>query len=176
MRLDWSDVRLANGNPHIIVQKGKVKKRSKSRRIVEPLPDNLKAWMASHAKPQGPVWNWSEPLLYKRLQKLAAKAETLLRKTNPKACLEWKSNALRHSFISYRMASVKNENRVAIEAGNSPQMIFSNYRELVTEQDAQRWFAIMPSQKPNRKGRKLALPVQTRKASKAQVQTVAVKV
>jgi hypothetical protein len=35
----------------------------------------------------------------------------------------WKRNGLRHSFISYRIAPVKNENTVSLEAGNSPQMI-----------------------------------------------------
>jgi hypothetical protein len=57
---------------------------------------------------------------------------------------EWKHNGLRHSFISYRVALVKNVNQVALEAGNSPQVIFSNYRELVTPQDAKAWFAITP--------------------------------
>ena len=36
--------------------------------------------------------------------------------------LAWKHNALRHSFISYRVA------KVSLEAGNSPRMVFSNYR------------------------------------------------
>jgi len=35
----------------------------------------------------------------------------------------WKHNALRHSFISYRLAAVQNTAQVALEAGNSPQMI-----------------------------------------------------
>jgi hypothetical protein len=56
----------------------------------------------------------------------------------------WKHNGLRHSFISYRVAAIKNVAQVALEAGNSPAMIFSNYRELVTPQDAKGWFAIVP--------------------------------
>jgi hypothetical protein len=42
----------------------------------------------------------------------------------------------------------KNENQVALEAGNSPQMIFSNYRQLVTESDARTWFSIVPGAGP----------------------------
>ncbi len=61
-----------------------------------------------------------------------------------KAGVDWKRNGLRHSFISYRMALVKNENTMALEAGNSPQMIFSHYRELVTESEAEEWFSIFP--------------------------------
>ena len=37
-----------------------------------------------------------------------------------------------HSFISYRLAMLGDENRVAMEAGHSPAMIYRNYRVLVT--------------------------------------------
>jgi len=48
----------------------------------------------------------------------------------------WKHNALRHSYISYRVAQIQNVAQVALEAGNSPRMVFSNYRELVRAADA----------------------------------------
>ena len=53
-------------------------------------------------------------------------------------------NGLRHSFISYRLALIQDAAKVALEAGTSPQMIFSNYRELVTADEAQAWFAVAP--------------------------------
>jgi len=56
----------------------------------------------------------------------------------------WKHNALRHSFISYRVAQIQNVAQVALEAGNSPRMVFSNYRELVRAKDAEKWFGITP--------------------------------
>jgi hypothetical protein len=40
-------------------------------------------------------------------------------------------------------------NRVALEAGNSPQMIFRHYRELATPDQAKTWFAIVPSRAAN---------------------------
>lgn len=58
--------------------------------------------------------------------------------------MPWRHNALRHSFCSYRLADVKSAAEVALEAGNSPQMIFQHYRELVTEKAAKAWFAITP--------------------------------
>lgn len=58
--------------------------------------------------------------------------------------VEWKHNALRHSFISYRLAEIQNAAQVALEAGNSPQMIFKHYRELVRPAEAKKWFAIVP--------------------------------
>jgi hypothetical protein len=33
---------------------------------------------------------------------------------------------------------------MALEAGNSPQMIFGHYRELVRAMDAEKWFGITP--------------------------------
>ena len=57
----------------------------------------------------------------------------------------WKQNALRHSFISYRVADIQNVAQVALEAGNSPQMIFQHYRELVRPDAAKAWFAIVPT-------------------------------
>ena len=34
--------------------------------------------------------------------------------------------------------------QVALEAGNSPQMIFAHYRQLVTQAEAMKWFSILP--------------------------------
>ena len=42
------------------------------------------------------------------------------------------------------MADVKSVAQVALEAGNSPHMIFEHYRELVTEKEAKAWFAVTP--------------------------------
>ena len=58
--------------------------------------------------------------------------------------MPWKHNGHRHSFISYRLAVLKDVGQVSLEAGNSPQMVFKHYRQLVRESEAQAWFAIMP--------------------------------
>jgi hypothetical protein len=42
------------------------------------------------------------------------------------------------------VAKIKNVNEVAMEAGNSPDMIFKHYRELVTEKEADAWFGVTP--------------------------------
>lgn len=65
----------------------------------------------------------------------------------------WKHNALRHSFISYRVAQTQDVSRVALEAGNSPGMIFKHYRELVREADGKKWFSIMPKGKAKTKAK-----------------------
>jgi hypothetical protein len=53
---------------------------------------------------------------------------------------------MRHSFISYRIADVKSADQVALEAGNSPSIIFKHYRELTTEAQTEKWFGIMPKE------------------------------
>ena len=60
------------------------------------------------------------------------------------APVRWPRNGLRHSFCSYRLAAIKHVGQVALEAGNSPKVIFSNYRELVRERDAVAWFNVRP--------------------------------
>ncbi len=61
----------------------------------------------------------------------------------------WKKNALRHSFISYRVADIQNVNQVALEAGNSSAIIFQHYRELVRPEEAKKWFGIVPGKPAN---------------------------
>jgi integrase len=63
----------------------------------------------------------------------------------------WKHNGLRHSFISYRVALTQNVAQVALEAGNSPQMIFKHYRELVRPAAAVAWFCVGLSEKERAK-------------------------
>jgi hypothetical protein len=50
------------------------------------------------------------------------------------------------SFISYRIADVKSADQVALEAGNSPSIIFKHYRELTTPEVAKKWFGILPKE------------------------------
>lgn len=128
-RLDWSEVHLDGKERFIEVKAAKAK--TASRRIV-PISDNCAAWLADYVKEAGPVaaFERSDKQLFLYLAKSSGVA--------------WKHNGLRHSFCSYRLAAIKNVPQVALEAGNSPQMIFKHYRQLVTEADAEKWFAIMP--------------------------------
>jgi len=66
------------------------------------------------------------------------------REDGDERAFKWKHNALRHSYISYRVAQTQDVAKVSLEAGNSPQMIFKHYRELVRPKDAEAWFAIRP--------------------------------
>jgi len=124
-RLDWSAVSLERRL--IELRAGQAK--TASRRLV-PISDNLAAWLSQ--ADQTKSLNLSLGMIG-RIHRLA---ESL--------GIQWPPNALRHSYISYRIAEVKNAAQVALEAGNSPAIIFRHYRELVTEEAAREWFGIFP--------------------------------
>ena len=124
MRLDWVDINLERG--FITVSASKAK--TAARRLV-PIQEDLKAWLKSHVQPSGPVVLFCEDRINQFLR-----APGLPRKRN----------ALRHSYISYRMSAIADTPRVVLECGNSPTMIFKHYRELVTPEAATAWFEIMP--------------------------------
>ena len=124
-RLEWSAINFERGI--IEIRAGQAK--TASRRIV-PVSDNLRAWIEPLAR-NGPVIH--TPELYRDVSALAAKLG-----------IEWPRNVLRHSYISYRLPIVKSADAVALEAGNSPAIIFKHYRELATEDQAREWFGIHP--------------------------------
>lgn len=139
-RLDWAKVNLTTG--YITVDASIAK--TNSRRLV-PIATNLKAWLTPHAKKQGPVMPLANvPNAIKRLVDATRPPGVDAEGKPHDPAAPWKHNALRHSFCSYRMAEVKNAAQVALEAGNSPRMIFEHYRELVTDDEAKEWFGIGP--------------------------------
>ena len=140
-RLDWSEVNLTER--HIEIKASKAK--TAARRLA-PITDNLATWLTPYAKPFGkltPFDSW-----WNQISKLADRVNELRVERNQTGKFRWKHNGLRHSFCSYRLAAIKNAAQVALEAGNSPQIIFRNYRQLVTEAQAHQWFAIVPANTP----------------------------
>lgn len=133
MRLDWSEIHLAGTEKFVEVTAGKAK--TASRRTV-PITDNCAAWLERYAKPSGPVIN------------LSRADKQLFLYLAEKSGVAWKHNGLRHSFISYRLAVVKDVGEVSLEAGNSPGMVFKHYRQLVRESEAKEWFGVVPPKLP----------------------------
>lgn len=141
-RLDWADIDLEKKMVKITASKAK----TRSRRIV-PLCDAAIAWLKPYSERTGDVAYYAETNKYAAaiMADVWAAREAQGYFTEP----EWRKNALRHSFISYRLAETQNAHKVAIEAGNSENIIFKNYRELVTEEEANAWFSIFPTNKQN---------------------------
>jgi integrase len=128
-RLDWADVNLDEG--HIEIRAANAKTRV--RRLI-PVQPNLRSWLLPYIQTSGPV----QPFVNLGNEFLKAAGQ---------ANIKWKRNGLRHSFISYRVAHTANVAAVALEAGNSPQVISRNYLKCVTADEAQRWFGVMPNGK-----------------------------
>jgi integrase len=129
MRLDWADIERRSG----FVEAAAHKAKTRTRRLV-PIHENLMRWLVIAPRRGARVWPHTKAYYYEALRNAADNAK-----------ITWRQNALRHSFISYRLAEIQDVNRVALEAGNSPQVIFRDYRELATPEQARRWFAISPS-------------------------------
>jgi len=127
-RLNWEDIKWDRG--HIELAGRKTKTRA---RRLAPLTDNLKAWLAPWRQETGRIV---------RMKGVSGALTDL----GTKAGIEggWRKNALRHSYISYRVAGTGDVARTSLEAGNSPEVIFKNYREVVGEDDSKAWFSMVP--------------------------------
>jgi integrase len=149
-RLDWSEVKMDQRCIEVPATKAK----TASRRLA-PMPDNLFAWLQPHADKTGRVTPFEN--MAKQIDWLVKDANVLLQQraeetgqpVGKQSPIRWKRNGLRHSFVSYRLAAIKDAAQVALEAGNSPAMVFKHYRQLVTEKEAARWSGIVPTSKEN---------------------------
>jgi integrase len=127
-RLEWQDIKWDRGHIEIAGKKAK----TAARRLV-PLSDNLKAWLAPWRGETGPILTITDAS--------GALGDTAVKAKIPGG---WRQNALRHSFISYRVAETGDVARTSLEAGNSPKMIFRHYREIVDEEATKAWWSIHP--------------------------------
>jgi len=125
-RLNWEEIDFDQN--HIEIKSGKAK--TAQRRLV-PLLKNLKVWIRDYRGYSGPVCSTRE-------------IETERRELATALEIEWPNNALRHSYASYRLAATDDAQKVSSEMGNSPGMIFRNYRKVVTKKQAKEWFSIVP--------------------------------
>jgi integrase len=127
-RLEWKDIKWDRGHIELAGSKAK----TAARRLV-PLSDNLKAWLAP--------WRNETGLILTITDASGALGDTAVKAKIPGG---WRQNALRHSFISYRVALTGDVARTSLEAGNSPKMIFRHYREIVDEEATTAWWSINP--------------------------------
>lgn len=123
-RQTWENLKW--GQSVIEIKAGDAK--TKQRRLIPILPP-LRSFLMPFADRRGTVIK-NVNLQY-RLEELAEQAG-----------VKRKNNGLRNSFASYRLAIIKNTAQVAFEMGNSPRMVEQSYLELVTEEEAARWWKI----------------------------------
>jgi len=126
LRLNWTDFKWEKG---YIYLREEVTKTRRQRTV--PILDNLVDWLKPWSQASGRVCDYAN---------LSMGKCNLARRLG----LRWSRNALRDSFISYRVAATQNVAQVALEAGNSPGMIHRYYLELTTPGEALKWFEIRP--------------------------------
>jgi integrase len=140
IRLEWQDVNFARGH----IQVGKAKSKTATRRLV-PIQPNLMQWLSPYRGRTGFVFPRSRRFRRARTDQGSERAASRAIAHAKKILGAWPDNALRHSYATYRLAQINDAARVALEMGNSPQMLFRNYRELADERDAAGWFSIAPT-------------------------------
>jgi integrase len=131
LRLEYKDVNFEKG--HIEVSAAKSK--TATRRLV-PIQPNLMQWLAPYRRSTGKLF---------QSRRTVDRAIAFAKGQG----IEWNSNILRHSYATYRLSLAPDAARVALEMGNSPQKLFTNYRELDRENHAAAWFGIAPKRPQN---------------------------
>jgi integrase len=147
LRLEWKDIDLAIRKAKKIVDGVEIelttygnvkvealKSKSAKRRVVA-MSQNLNAWLSLYGGRTGALWQKSETVFYDETEK-AWKAAHLAK---------WPKNGLRHSFASYHLAKHNDAARLALDMGHTTtKMIFANYRDVVTPEEAERYWQIYP--------------------------------
>ena len=127
-KLDWDAIDLSRG----IVQVDAAAAKVRQRRIVHLLPAAI-AWLqvAKDTKAEMPIPNVTRRRMQRDLR-------------GTMGWEAWPQDILRHTAASYWLASVQDAGKVAHELGNSAGILLRHYRELVTKEDAARFWAIRP--------------------------------
>jgi integrase len=128
----WEAVNFDRG---CIIVPAAIAKTGRKRKIV--MSENLLEWLAPFRMKSGPIFDIDPQRRIAKVVKASG--------------VKWKRNALRHSFGSYRMELTKNEGQVALEMGNSPQIVKDHYSEIVDERAAKAYWDIKPLPKDDRK-------------------------
>jgi len=129
--LDWRSIHF--DQRHILVTAGSAKKR---RRRYVKISDNLVAWLLAYRKESGPVC--PADITFRRARAKIVREARLSK---------WISDGLRHSFGSYHVAMHGDAGKTAFEMGHlNAELLYEHYRELVSENDAKRYWNIHPRQ------------------------------
>ncbi len=124
-KLQWSDVDL--GDALITVRSTKTGRK----RFVKIQP-NLANWLTPHRRNEGKVVAPSNFRKSYAADKAAADLS------------DWPVNALRHSFGSYHVAQHNDIPALAVQMGNSPEIIERHYRKAVRPKEAHQYWSLTP--------------------------------
>jgi integrase len=128
-RLKWSNINLKR---NIVEVPASVAKKASFRNNL--IPANAREWLklVEDRRRTGPIIgpNW----------------RNLLRSTVRFSHIDYRQNCIRHSFCSYALASGFSLADViaCMGHGGSSSMVFTHYRNVVSKEEGERWFALRP--------------------------------
>jgi integrase len=131
LRLRWSDMYFETAKISI----GRDKAKTRGNRLIA-IRKPLATWLASYRNcdKTKKICPFTDRLITPLYSAMATAA----------GVEEWPKNVMRHTAISYLMAELGDENKVALEAGNSPKMIYQHYRNPMAELSKEEYFSLTP--------------------------------
>lgn len=144
-RLDWRDVKLEETQPVVTIS-GAIAKKRRIRHV--EIPENALKWLSLCGNKEGRI-TYSEinDDYQKRFRRLLKETGFLKQDEEGRWRSSWDANSMRHSFGSYHFALHGNSLETSRLLGHraSDQVLFDHYRALATKEQAERYFALVPS-------------------------------
>ncbi|MEI8120788.1 MAG: tyrosine-type recombinase/integrase [bacterium] len=123
-KLDWSCVDLNARRIRVVPETAK-----KRRMRYVDISENLVAWLSPHKQEEG----------------LISSSRKYFDYVKKEAGIDWEPDILRHSFGSYHLARHDNAALTSLQMGHMrTDVLFNHYRDLVTRQDADKFWGILP--------------------------------
>jgi integrase len=141
-RLDWSDVRY--DEKRVIVPRYKGKNQLRYR---VTLSENALAWLKPHVKESGSLL--IPATATNRFSKTKGRpsytaTRTRITKAAEKAGIALPDNVGRKTFMSMHVAHYESIDKTALESDNSSEIIKKDYLDIVTREEAEKFWAIKP--------------------------------
>jgi len=147
-QMRWEDIDLGSAKPSLTVHGPTSKSRDDRHVALEPA---AVAWLKRYRKAEGPVSGPSSQrfrLAWERVRIAAGWHPTAksrqVAEAGRKPIRPWPADSLRHSFASYWLPIHADRPRLCELMGNSPAVLKKHYRKLVPEQEAARFWKILP--------------------------------
>jgi integrase len=137
-RLDRSDIKF--GEKRAIVPRFKAKN---GKRYRVTLSDNAMEWLRPHVRESGSLLAISRAT-NTRGKPSKDRTHRLITQAATKVGVSILDNAGRHTFISMHVAHYESIDKTALEADSSPAVIKSNYLDIVTREEAAKYWEIRP--------------------------------
>jgi integrase len=136
--LDWSEIK----DDVLFVTAGKSKTRT--RRVVSIQPV-LASWLQPYRRIKGRVFEKSVDGYNEQIRDVIEEANQIgAKQTPPWPPIQRSHNCLRHTCASMHLAHFGDENLTAFQMGHSAEILHTNYKGLVTRDEAAAFWAIKP--------------------------------